>query len=119
MEKNDKRRFKRVVIQGSCVICRDQTGQICSVSAIRDLSEGGMGLYTRDEVQIGSEVRFNFILPKNAGNKVLGIGHVVWAVPFKDVFGEPVFRCGVKFHYLPSSSLTTIKKYVRVGNPAS
>lgn len=87
-----------------------------------DLSEGGMGFVTREDIGVGSEVRFDFHLPENnsqfigsrrESSEVHGVGNVVWAVPLKDVFGESLVRCGVQFQNLPSTSLKTVRTYIR------
>lgn len=87
-----------------------------------DLSEGGMGFVTREDIGVGAEVRFGFQLPENGSqfigskresSEVHGVGNVVWAVPLKDVFGEHLIRCGVQFKNLPPTSLKTVKTYIK------
>lgn len=118
----EKRRHKRVRVSNSSVICRGREDEKIYLSMVFDLSEGGMGFITRADINIGTELRFDFQIPEEGVNvsagrrdssKVYGTGSVVWAVPLKDVFGEPLTRCGVQFKSLPPTSIKSVKSYVK------
>jgi len=109
----ERRIHKRIFIQDSSMICRDETGKQVNVARIRDISHGGIGFLTRDDLDIGSEVRFDFILPKKNGKTVHGIGHVVWKSVGKDIFGNSLVRCGIRFKNLPANSQQVIDRYIR------
>ena len=109
----ERRLHKRFYLQDSSMICRDERGRPVCVSRITDISRGGLGFFTRDDLEVGSEVRFDFVLPKKKGTTVHGVGHVMWKAKSKDVFGNSLIRCGIRFKNLPATSAATIDKYVR------
>lgn len=112
--RQERRRSKRVPIRGASMACRGQNGDLLNVSTLFDISEGGIGFCTRDTVEIGTKVRFDFYLPTTKkGEDVNGEGKVVWIVQYSDVFGDNVARCGLQFQNLPSQSQQKIRKYIK------
>jgi len=116
--KSERRLYKRVKLPNACMICRDDAGGKMNVSTIFDLSENGLGFYTREVPAVGSEIRFDFILPKKNGRPVNGTGKVVWVATLRDIFGDNLTRCGVKFKNLPPDSVQIIHNYIRAAAPA-
>lgn len=124
----EKRRHKRVRVSNSSVICRGKEDEAFFLSMVFDLSEGGMGFITRADIGVGSEVRFDFQIPEEGVSasvgrkdmsKVYGVGSVVWAVPLRDVFGEPLVRCGVQFKNLPPTSAKSVRSYVKASDKSA
>ena len=110
----ERRRDKRLFIKDASMICRDEQGNLVSVSKIRDLSRSGIGFYTRDNVDIGTEIRFQFALPEKKRNgDICGMGDVVWKISARDTFGDTLVRAGLRFKNLPSGSVTSITKYIK------
>lgn len=119
----EKRLHKRLRVLNSSVICRGNESNKLYLSTICDLSESGMGFFTRADIGIGSELRFDFRLPRNTiqsmgsdkdNVEVHGIGDVVWVNSLTDVFGEPLTRCGIKFKNLPPTSVRAIRSFIKV-----
>lgn len=110
----ERRRSRRIPVKWISMACRGETGNLLNISTLFDISEGGIGFCTRDKVDIGTQVRFDFYLPvTRKGEDVYGEGKVVWIVQYCDVFGDNVMRCGLQFQNLPSKSQQSIRKYVK------
>ena len=119
---NEKRLHKRLRVLNASVICRGNESDKLYLSTICDLSETGMGFFTRANLGIGSELRFDFQLPRNGRQaigserenvEVHGVGTIMWLTALTDVFGESLNRCGIKFKNLPPTSVRAIRGYIK------
>ncbi len=111
----DRRRSKRIPLRGASMACRGDRGDLLNISTLFDISEGGVGFCTRDKVDIGTKIKFDFYLPiSRKGEDINGEGKVVWIVQYCDVFGDNVMRCGLQFLNLPSRSQQGIRKYIKI-----
>lgn len=93
----ERRRWRRVNLPDSSLVFHRVSDGAAGISTVCDISEMGLGLMTRQSVEIGTMIRFDFVLPKKKGARVYGIGKVMWTSTSTDVFGDPVTHFGIEF----------------------
>lgn len=110
---NEKRTCKRVSVTNSSIMLRDGENRGVDLSIIRDISENGIGIATRKDIDVGAIVFFKFAIPQMKGNSIEGSGKVKWKVKVDSQVGDPLYLSGLRIEKIELDSVRRLRDYIK------
>lgn len=105
----ERRKHTRIRVTNRSVMCKDK-GHL-SLNLIKDISQGGIGFWARDEFEIGDDVYFRFELPEQKEADIEGMGKIMWHTKSVTSKSKPFHWHGMSFVNLSKDARKQLIKF--------